>query len=429
MPSRGGARTTARSGFGYGGHGHHNAASTATSLGVRGGGGGGSMDESITRDSIIRSRPASPGPGAGAGYGNGDEDEDDAAAQSSSRRSMRLQPQPQLPPHPLSSTLSSGQSTPQDKKRSAVYPSHSDESSYPYPALASPPPPTSSLVIPSLFRSPSHDGEGDERSPLLSIGIERPSTPQIQQREYLSIPHDYDTDLGIPTFVSTERGGYIRPPTLRSRLRLLWTQLVSNTISTAFLLLIVIWALVSRSLSSILETLSGKGKVRHPRPWDNPDRWKDEKLVRDVKYYARSCGYDIQDQEIVTEDGYKLRVHKVIVPSQRGRTEPGGRGGFPVIIQHGLFQSSGSFVTSEERSLAFWLAEKGGYQVYLGNNRAVFDMGHTSLSRSDPRWGWIALSCCSQYRRSFIPSLTSIDHADSGITTSASWHCTTCQLS
>jgi len=126
--------------------------------------------------------------------------------------------------------------------------------------------------------------------------------------------------------------------------------------------------------------------VRHPRPWDNPDRWKDEKLVRDVKYYARSCGYDIQDQEIVTEDGYKLRVHKVIVPSRRGRTEPGGRGGFPVIIQHGLFQSSGSFVTSEERSLAFWLAEKGGYQVYLGNNRAVFDMGHTSLSRSDPRF-------------------------------------------
>ena len=351
------------------------------------------------------------------------------------RRPMRLQPQsqPHPQPHPLSSTLSSGQSTPQDKKRSAIYPPYHDDAS-----------PSSSLVIPSLFRSLSRDGQaegndangnglgtgmGDERSPLLSIGIERPSTPQIQQREYLSIPHDYDTDLGIPTFVSTERGGYIRPPTLRSRLRLLWTQLVSNTISTAFLLLIVVWALVSRSLSSILETLSGKGKVRHPRAWDNPDRWKDEKLVRDVKYYARSCGYDIEDQEIVTEDGYKLRVHKVIVPSQRGRTEPGGRGGFPVIIQHGLFQSSGSFVTSEERSLAFWLAEKGGYQVYLGNNRAVFDMGHTSLSRSDPRWGWIALSCCSQYRRSFIPSLTSIDHADSGITIFASWHCTTCQLS
>lgn len=53
---------------------------------------------------------------------------------------------------------------------------------------------------------------------------------------------------------------------------------------------------------------------------------------------------------------------------------------------HGLFQSSGSFVTSEERSLAFWLARHGGYQVFLGNNRGVFDMGHKHLSRSDPRF-------------------------------------------
>lgn len=77
----------------------------------------------------------------------------------------------------------------------------------------------------------------------------------------------------------------------------------------------------------------------------------------------------------------------------------------PLIPILGLFQSSGSFVTSEERSLAFWLSERGfvcqlstsvsplivrsGYQVFLGNNRAVFNMGHKSLSRSDPRfWDW-----------------------------------------
>jgi hypothetical protein len=33
----------------------------------------------------------------------------------------------------------------------------------------------------------------------------------------------------------------------------------------------------------------------------------------------------------------------------------------------GLFQCSGCFITSEERSLAFWLSEHGGYQVFLGN--------------------------------------------------------------
>jgi hypothetical protein len=59
------------------------------------------------------------------------------------------------------------------------------------------------------------------------------------------------------------------------------------------------------------------------------------------------------------------------------------------LILHGLFQSSGSFITSEDRSLAFWLASQGGYQVYLGNTRAVYGMGHRHLSTSDPRfWDW-----------------------------------------
>lgn len=80
------------------------------------------------------------------------------------------------------------------------------------------------------------------------------------------------------------------------------------------------------------------------------------------------------------------RVHRVIDPDAQIHSD--GRGGFPVLILHGLFQSSGSFVTSEDRSLAFWLAREGKYQVYLGNTRGVFDMGHRNLSRNDPRfWG------------------------------------------
>ena len=95
------------------------------------------------------------------------------------------------------------------------------------------------------------------------------------------------------------------------------------------------------------------------RDWDRPDKWKDEELTKDVKYYAESCGYKIIDQTVETEDGYLLRVHKVVVPGRENHVKVDGRGGWPVIIQHGLFQTSGSFVTSEERSLAFWLAEHG----------------------------------------------------------------------
>jgi len=62
---------------------------------------------------------------------------------------------------------------------------------------------------------------------------------------------------------------------------------------------------------------------------------------------------------------------------------------YPVLILHGLFQSSGAFITSEERSLAFWLTVHGGYQVYLGNTRGVFQAGHKVYSRNDPRfWNW-----------------------------------------
>lgn len=78
-------------------------------------------------------------------------------------------------------------------------------------------------------------------------------------------------------------------------------------------------------------------------------------------------------------------MHRVI--NHRHRPGPDGRGGFPVLILHGLFQSSGSFITSEERSLAFWLSDQG-YQVFLGNTRGVFGMGHRRISRKDPRfWG------------------------------------------
>lgn len=78
-----------------------------------------------------------------------------------------------------------------------------------------------------------------------------------------------------------------------------------------------------------------------------------------MRYYARECGFDVVEQEVETKDGYRLKVFKVVCLAKRGRRGRDRRGGFPVLVQHGLFQSAGSFVTSEERSLAFWLAGHG----------------------------------------------------------------------
>lgn len=63
----------------------------------------------------------------------------------------------------------------------------------------------------------------------------------------------------------------------------------------------------------------------------------------------------------VLDASCKYRLQKVIVPGAPLRSD--GRGGFPVLLMHGLFQSAGSFITSEERSLAFWLAKEGS--VYI----------------------------------------------------------------
>ncbi|KAG9012297.1 hypothetical protein FRB94_006328 [Tulasnella sp. JGI-2019a] len=111
-----------------------------------------------------------------------------------------------------------------------------------------------------------------------------------------------------------------------------------------------------------------------------------EKHTKDPGYYAREVGLDITDDIAETDDGYLLRMH-TIVNIQQQRL-PDGRGLAPVLLVPGLFQCSGCFITSEERSLAFWLSNQG-YQVFMGNNRGVFGMGHREFSRSDPRfWDW-----------------------------------------
>lgn len=148
------------------------------------------------------------------------------------------------------------------------------------------------------------------------------------------------------------------------------------------LLIVVGIGLFHRLLGAIPRWI--RKKPQPQRSWDNPARWKREKLVKSPQYYARSCSFDIADEQVETKNGYYLRMHRIICNDSEQMQRGPGRG-YPVLILHGLFQSSGSFITSEERSLAFWLAAQG-YQVYLGNNRAAYDMGHRRFSRYSPEF-------------------------------------------
>ncbi len=149
-------------------------------------------------------------------------------------------------------------------------------------------------------------------------------------------------------------------------------------------------------------------------------------LIQDVGYYARRVGLDVESYEVQTEDGFVIDLWHVYDPREyasrpaevRQHRGPGllfdettaaereaaehemlteqvahsssstKRPKFPVLLIHGLLQSSGAYCVNDDDSLAFYLC-KSGFDVWLGNNRCGFHPKHTVLHTSDPRmWCW-----------------------------------------
>ncbi|KAF7564052.1 hypothetical protein G7046_g82 [Stylonectria norvegica] len=135
-------------------------------------------------------------------------------------------------------------------------------------------------------------------------------------------------------------------------------------------------------------------------------------IVCDVGYYARRVGLDVETFEVQTEDGFIIELWHVYDPKEYTGTDSVSRlhkgpdvfqgskeklddnhdtkkkRKFPVLLMHGLLQSSGAYCCNDDNSLAFWLC-KSGYDVWLGNNRCGFKPKHVILEYSDPRmWCW-----------------------------------------
>lgn len=96
-------------------------------------------------------------------------------------------------------------------------------------------------------------------------------------------------------------------PTLRNQLILAVSQMISFVLSSCFLMVVVAWAMLA-DLSAHLPRILRPVKPA-TFPWDDPKRLKNEKCVKDVRYYAQDAGegYDILDEEVETDDGYYLR--------------------------------------------------------------------------------------------------------------------------
>lgn len=159
-----------------------------------------------------------------------------------------------------------------------------------------------------------------------------------------------------------------------------------------------------------------------PQPIDEryvPTEGGKDKLVCDVGYYARREGLDCETFNVQTEDGFIIELWHIYNPltytpkpssshephspdlfpksldekieeSGPGFGQPysSGQKKYPVLLLHGLLQSSGAYCCTGPHSLAFYLA-KGGYDVWLGNNRCGFHPRHSLLKYGDPRmWAW-----------------------------------------
>lgn len=113
-----------------------------------------------------------------------------------------------------------------------------------------------------------------------------------------------------------------------------------------------------------------------------------------VEDYCEHAGYSCQTIKTVTEDGFILVMHRL------GRKDGIVLDKGPVLLMHGLFQSSGVWVTSGKKSFAFYLVDNG-YDVWMGNNRAVFPL-HTTYTPSDVRYWDYSLDDLALYD---IPAL------------------------
>ena len=104
-----------------------------------------------------------------------------------------------------------------------------------------------------------------------------------------------------------------------------------------------------------------------------------EDLDTYYKTYIESFDYKLEENQVITDDGYILSVWHLNPKTPNGKV---------VFMQHGLADTAWTFFQLGKSSLPFLLLNEG-YDVWLGNIRgSIFSNKHISKNSKDPNSGY-----------------------------------------
>ncbi|GMM37020.1 sterol esterase [Saccharomycopsis crataegensis] len=165
-------------------------------------------------------------------------------------------------------------------------------------------------------------------------------------------------------------------------------RITSAISSFIFLSILMSLAILRSSIKKLTRGSTNKNSpnMRSPHKPVAPLSKAEKKLVPRLEYYFEIHGLNLLVYKITTDDGFILTLQRVIDPHEPEEITKKRK---PVLLLHGLLQSSGAYATSgPDNSLSFFL-HRQGYDVWLGNNRCGFEPQHAYLDESDPNmWNW-----------------------------------------
>jgi len=90
-----------------------------------------------------------------------------------------------------------------------------------------------------------------------------------------------------------------------------------------------------------------------------------------------SAGYDFEEHDILTEDGYILKAWRI--PGKLSEDTEVRKLRKPIILQHGLLDTSFTFIMIQTNLTLSSILVENGFDVWLTNSRGnLFSLGHTN---------------------------------------------------